>query len=187
VRFVWLLVGWLQVAAGFAIEYFGYRERYVHKEYANATGLMAEGSLSLGVDWLTFLFFTPLGWLSVWLLGEGLLRILSSGMDQPFTTLPLVLFRFVRKHAHPKPPPLPPDILRTDRDGQTLTLESAIDYRWDALATIDVDGVLYSVEMELVKALRPYRYQLTPIAPDHVIRVVTRYPLVAANSAASKP
>lgn len=186
-RFVWLLAGWLQVAAGLAIEFLAYRERYVHKEYANATGLMAEGSLSLGVDWLTFLFFTPLGWLSLWLLAEGLLRVISSAMDQPFSTLPLVLFRFARKHARLKPPPRPPDLLRANRDGRTLTLQSAVDYRWDALATIDVDGVLYSVKTELVTALRPYRYLLTPIAADHVIRVVTRYPPAPPNSRASRP
>lgn len=185
-RFVWLLVGWLQVAAGFAIQFLAYRQRYMHRDYGMATG-NAEGTVNLGVDWLTFLFFTPLGWLSLWLLAEGLLRVISSAMDQPFSTLPLVLFRFVRKHARPKPPPLPPDILRTDRDGQTLTLESAVDYRWDALATIDVDGVLYSAKMELVKALRPYRYLLKPIAPDHVIRVVTRYPALSPNSRASRP
>ena len=182
-RFVWLLVGWLQVAAGFAVQFLGYRHRYIHHDYGLATGADGSGIANLAIDWITFLFFTPLGWLSLWLLGEGLLRVLSSSMDQPFSTLPVALFRFFRKHARLPPPAPAPDILRSDADG--LTLESAIDYRWDdKLATIEVDGVLYSVETKLCKALRPYVYRLTPIAANHVIRVVTRY---NGNSDASKP
>lgn len=184
-RFLLLVVGWLQAAAGLAIEYLGYRNRYIHREYGNATGLMTESVLSLGLDWLTFLFCTPLGWLSLWLLGEGLLRVLSSGMDQPFSTLPIVLYRFARKHARRRPPPPPRDILR--REGDAIVIDSARDYGWDSLATIEIDGARYTVEYEPPEPppTRAFRYRLTPIAPNHVIRVVTRYAI--ENSDASKP
>ena len=186
-RFVWLLAGWLQVAAGFAVQFLGFRHRYIHRDYGLATGADAAGITNLALDWLTFLFFTPLGWLSLWLLGEGLMRVLSSSMDQPFSTLPLELYRFARKHTRRPPPPAPPDILR--REGATLVIDSARDYAWDSLSTIEVDGALYTVEYEPPQPIRAFRYRLTPIANGHVIRVVTRYASIDAgeNSDASKP
>ncbi|MCU1281955.1 MAG: hypothetical protein JWM53_5501, partial [bacterium] len=54
-------------------------------------------------------------------------------------------------------------------------IDSARDYDWHALTTVDVDGALYAVAREAGTPERPHRYRLTPIGHDHVVRTVTRY------------
>ena len=61
------------------------------------------------------------------------------------------------------------------KSGDAIVIDSARDYDWHALTTVDVDGALYRVASEPGSAERPHRYRLTPIPHDHVVRTVTRY------------
>ena len=119
-----------------------------------------------------FLVATPFGWLALWLFFEGLMRVLAAAMDQPFSTLPVVLARAAWRLRPEKK--LPADLVFEHDDG--FVIESARDYDWHALTTVELDGAHYSVAREEgATSDRPHRYHLTPITPEHVVRTVTRY------------
>ena len=70
-------------------------------------------------------------------------------------------------------PKLPGDVV-TKRDGG-MVIESARDYDWHALTTVDVAGELYAVTRQAGSGARSHRYWLTPVTPQHVVRTVTKY------------
>jgi hypothetical protein len=181
VIFVWIVIGFVQAAAGVLMGAFGYLHRLPvieHVEGDITAGLQMEihGAASL---WF-FLLATPLGWLSLWLFCEGLLRVLAASMQVPFSTLPVGLVRLGLSLR--RPPELPPDVVRRPRPDEIL-IDSARDYDWHALSTVEVDGALHAVQCEQGPPGRPHRYRLRPIAHDHVVRTVIRYPLAAPAAA----
>ena len=88
-RFVWLIAGWLQTAAGAAVGAWGYINW--HAPPPNFSGEHAEAFVHGAASFWYFLVATPVGWLALWLFVEGLLRVLSAAMNQPFSTAPVVL------------------------------------------------------------------------------------------------
>jgi hypothetical protein len=181
-----MLVGLVELLAGVLVAVLWRLGHPVVVEHMGAENDLGQLIVHGFSHYFYFLFLTPWGWIAIWLFVEGLVRVAASVAGQRFgTTMPWALGRALYGWLHTPPQP-PPDVLRSD--GETLIIESGRDYRWDALTTIDVDDKLYTVKLELVRTLRRYRYRLTPIAPDHVIRVVTRYRDGATgNSPASRP
>jgi hypothetical protein len=180
---VGLVVGFVQAAAGVAVAVW-WRQRHP----VVGPGDMAAQLVHGFAHFLYFLVATVWGWLALWLFFEGLLRVLATAMQQPFGTLPAVVVRGVGRAwraATARQPP--PDELNKRSfssgaaadagvpDGVELVIDSAHDYDWHALTTVEVDDALYSVTREAGTATRPYRYRLRPIAHDHVVRTVTRY------------
>ena len=123
-------------------------------------------------DYVMFLVGNPIGWIAVWLFVEGILRVLAGAMEQPFSTLPVVAVRAAVR-AWPKRK-LPEDVVTERDDG--VVIDSARDYDWHALTTVEIGGAHYAVTRETGTDVRPFRYRLTPITPEHVVRTVTRYP-----------
>jgi hypothetical protein len=69
---------------------------------------------------------------------------------------------------------VPEDLVVERDDG--FVIDSAREYDWHALTTVELDGALYGVTREAGSSdARPHRYRLTPITPEHVVRVKTRY------------
>jgi hypothetical protein len=175
-QLLWIVAGFLQAGAGVVVGAYGYLGRLPfvpHVEDDITAGLQIE--MHGAASFFYFLFATPLGWLALWLFVEGLMRVLSAAMDQPFSTLPIVLARAASKLRPPKK--LPDDRVIEREDG--FVIDSARDYDWHALSTIELGGAHYAVTREAGHSddqERPHRYRLTPITPDHVVRTVTRYP-----------
>ncbi|HWE28842.1 MAG TPA: hypothetical protein VHB97_12615 [Polyangia bacterium] len=186
-RFDRMLLGLVQLVAGIVVAVVWRMGHPVIVEHMGAENDLGQLMVHGFAHYFYFLFLTLWGWLALWLFAEGLIRVAAGAAGQRFaTTAPLASYRALDGWLRPPPPP-PPDILR--REGATLVIDSARDYAWDALSTIDVDGALYTVEYEPPQPIRAFRYRLTPIASNHVIRVVTRYASSATgeNSDASKP
>ena len=166
-----LLAGFVQSAAGVAVGVW-WRQRHPVVGPGDNAAQFIHGLAQL----LYFLFATVWGWLAMWLFVEGLLRVLAAAMQQPFETAPVVLARAAwRLRPRPK---LPDDELNKRLINSAvveIVIDSARDYDWHALTTVEVDGALYAVTRESGTAERPYRYRLTPIAHNHVVRTVTRY------------
>jgi hypothetical protein len=170
--FVRIAAGFLQAAAGVVVGAYGYLGRLpvvTHVEDDITAGLQVQIHGAAALWW--FLVATPLGWLALWLFCEGLLRVLAAAMDQPFSTLPVVLVRAAWRLRPEKK--LPADLVFEHDDG--FVIESAHDYDWHALTTVELDGAHYAVERQEGTSERPHRYRLTPITPEHVVRTVTRY------------
>lgn len=172
-RFRVVVLGILQFAAGVAVAAW-WRARHpvvvphVGNDYETAQ-LMIHGVAQL----IYFAVATPTGWLADWLVVEGTLRMFAGVGGLPLGTAPVAIARFVAARARrPKPPP--DDVVT--RAGDAIVIDSARDYGWDALATVEVDGALYAVAREPGAPLRPHRYRLTPIGAAHLVRVVSRYP-----------
>lgn len=172
-QFLWIAAGFLQAAAGVLVGAYGYLGRLPvvqHVESDITAGLQME--IHGAASFWYFLFATPIGWLALWLFGEGLLRVLAAAMAQPFSTLPVVIVRAARSFKPEKK--LPEDIVSERDDG--FVIDSARRYDWHALTTLELGGAHYAVTSERGTSERPHRYRLTPITPDHVVRTVTRYP-----------
>jgi hypothetical protein len=165
--FVRIVAGFLQAAAGVAVAVW-WRQRHPVVGPGDIAAQFIHGFAHL----LYFLLATVWGWIALWLFVEGLLRVLAAAMQQPFGTAPLVLARAAWRL---RPTPKRPDD-RVERRGDGVVIDSAHEYDWHALTTVDIDGALYSVARETGTAEQPHRYRLTPIAHDHVVRTVTRYP-----------
>ncbi len=165
---VWLVAGFLEAAAGVLVGAYGYLAWHAAPAIG---GDNAEMFVHGASSFCYFLVATPRGWLGLWLFGEGLLRALAAAMQQPFSTLPLVAARAAWRLRPTKR--LPEDRV-AQRDG-AIVIDSARDYDWHALSTVEVDGALHAVARAAGTPERPYRYRLTPIGRDHVIRAVTRY------------
>ena len=164
-----LVGGFLQAAAGVLVGAFGYMTWQVAPAIG---GDNAEMFVHGASSFWYFLVATPLGWLALWLFGEGLMRVLAAGMQQPFSTLPVVVARGLWSLRPAKK--LPEDTVVERDDG--FVIDSARDYDWHALTTIELDGALYAVTREVGGSDgRPHRYRLTPITPEHVVRTKTRY------------
>ena len=161
-----IVAGFLQAAAGVAVAVW-WRARHP----VVGPGDLAEQFVHGASQWLYFLVATPWGWLALWLFVEGILRVLAAAMQQPFGTAPVSLARAAWR-ARPRRT-LPDDVVMKSGDGWVI--ESARDYDWHALSTVDVDGALHQVAREPGTRERPHRYRLTPVAHDHVVRTVTRY------------
>jgi hypothetical protein len=164
--FVRIAAGFLQAAAGVAVAVVWRTHHHVIGA-GDVAGQFVHGASDFGY----FLVATPVGWLALWLFCEGLMRVLSAAMDQPFSTLPVVA---VRSAVAMRPRKKRPDDRVTERDDGWI-IESAHDYDWHALTTVELDGAHYAVTREAGTPQRPHRYRLTPITPDHVVRTVTRY------------
>lgn len=183
--FVRIAAGFLQAAAGVLVAAYGYVGHlpvitHVESDITAGMQMQIHGAASF---WY-FLVATPAGWLALWLFVEGLLRLLSAAMDQPLSTLPVVA---VRAALSLRPQKQLPDDVVTERD-DGFVIDSARDYDWHALTTIELGGAHYAVTREAGTAERPHRYRLTPITPDHVVRTVTRYaPADGRRSARSRP
>lgn len=169
-RFGWLVAGFLQAAAGVLVGAYGYLAW--HSPPPSLSGENAEAFVHGASAFWYFLVATPVGWLALWLFCEGLMRVLAAAMDQPFSTLPVVAVRAAIGLRPRKK--LPEDRVIEPDDGWII--ESAHDYDWHALTTVELDGAHYAVSREAGPPERPHRYRLTPITPDHVVRTVTRYP-----------
>jgi hypothetical protein len=164
--FVRMLAGFVEGAAGVAVAVW-WRQRHPVHGPGDEAAQFVHGAAQL----LYFLFATGWGWLAGWLFGEGILRVLAAAMQQPFSSLPVVLARGAWA-LRPKRR-LPLDVVSAR--GAALVIDSAHDYDWHALTTVDVDGALFAVTREAGTPERPHRFVLTPIAHDHVVRTVTRY------------
>jgi len=174
--FLWVAVGFMQAAAGVLVGAYGYMGWHAAPAVGGDNAQMfVHGASSF---WY-FLVATPRGWLALWLFGEGLMRVLAAAMQQPFSTLPVVMARaaWARRPRAKRPED------RMARDGDAIVIDSAHEYDWHALTTVDVEGALYQVARERGTPERPYRYRLTPIARDHVVRTVTRYALPTGGRA----
>ena len=162
-----LVLGFLQAAAGVGVGVW-WRGRHG----VDGPGGIAEQFVHGLSQFLYFLVATPWGWLAVWLFVEGLLRALAAAMQQPFGTAPVVLAR-AAWGLRPRRE-LPEDLVVERDDG--FVIDSARAYDWHALTTVEIDGALYGVTREAGGSdARPYRYRLTPITPEHVVRTKTRY------------
>jgi hypothetical protein len=164
--FIRMVAGFLQAAAGVGVAAW-WRQRHLVSGAGDEAAQFVHGA----AQFLWFLVGTAWGWLAMWLFGEGLLRVLAAAMQQPFSTLPVVMARAAWAWR-PRAKALEDAIAR---DGDALVIDSAHEYDWHALTTVDVDGALHQVARERGTPERPYRYRLTPIARDHVVRTVTRY------------
>jgi hypothetical protein len=164
--FVRIAAGFLQAAAGVVV---GGLWRGRHP--VDGPGGLAEQFAHGLAHYAYFLVATPLGWLALWLFCEGLMRVLAAAMDQPFSTLPVVLARAAWRLRPEKK--LPADLVFEHDDG--FIIDSARNYDWHALTTVELDGAHYAVERQEGTSERPHRYRLTPITPEHVVRTVTRY------------
>jgi hypothetical protein len=178
--FVRLFAGFAQVAAGVAAGAWGY-QRW-HRPPPNFSGENAEAFVHGASSYLVFLVATPYGWLALWLFLEGLLRVLAAGMEEPLGTAPWTLGRFVVARLRPQRQ-LPPDLVA--RSGETIVIDSAHDYDWHALSTVEVDGACYTVAHDAGTPERPHRYRLTPMGEAHVVRTVQRYPAATSAPAGS--
>jgi hypothetical protein len=169
---VGLVVGFVQAAAGVAVAVW-WRQRHPVIAPGDTAAQFVHGLAQL----LYFLFATVWGWLALWLFCEGLLRVLATAMQQPFSTLPVVVARAAWQ-ARPRRK-LPPDEINkrsfNSDGGEEIVIDSARAYDWHALTTVEIDDALYSVTREAGTKERPYRYRLRPIAHDHVVRTLTRY------------
>ena len=161
-----MIAGFVQVAAGVAVAVW-WRQRHPVVGPGDTAAQFVHGAAQL----LYFLFATLWGWLAIWLFVEGLLRVLAAAMQQPFSSAPVVLAQAAWRH---RPRRTLPDDLLARRDG-ALVIDSAHDYDWHALTTVEVDDALYAVTREPGTPDRPHRYRLTPIPHDHVVRTLTRY------------
>lgn len=164
--FVRMLAGFVQAAAGVAV---AVAWRMSH--HVVGPGDLGAQFVHGFADYAWFLVATPVGWLALWLFCEGVLRVLSAAMHQPFSTLPVVVARAAWSLRPAKK--LPADVVVEREDG--FVIDSARDYDWHALTTVELGGAHYAVAREAGTPPRPYRYRLTPITPDHVVRTVTRY------------
>jgi hypothetical protein len=165
--FVRVLAGFVEAAAGVGVAVWRLgRERVV-----GVSGDEAQMFVHGFAHFVAFLVGTAWGWVAMWLFAEGLLRVLAAAMQQEFSTLPVVMARAAWAWR-PRAKPLEDTIAR---DGDAIVIDSARDYDWHALTTVDVDGALYAVTREAGTGDRPHRYRLRPIAHDHVVRTVTRY------------
>jgi hypothetical protein len=173
--FVRIVVGFVQAAAGVAGAVW-WRQRHPVVGPGDTAAQFIHGFAHL----VYFLFATVWGWIAMWLFVEGLLRVLAAAMQQPFETAPVVIAR-AAWGLRPRPK-LPDDELNKrliNSEIVEIVIDSAREYDWHALTTVDIDGALYAVTREAGTAERPYRYRLTPIAHDHVVRTVTRYPALS--------
>ena len=94
------------------------------------------------------------------------MRVLAAAAGEPFGTLPVVAARAAWSLRPRKR--LPDDLVMTAPGG--LVIESARDYDWGPLTTVEVDGKHYTVTREPGTVERPHRYRLGPPDPTHVIR-----------------
>jgi len=170
-----LVAGFLQAAAGIAVGVW-WRQRHAVDGPGDLAAQFVHGAAQL----LYFVFLTPWGWLALWLFVEGLLRVLAAAMEQPFGTAPLTIARAVWTRRPRRA--LPDDLVAERDDGYVI--DSARDYDWHALTTVELGGACYAVTREAGTAERPHRYRLTPITPEHVVRTVTRYPLTGDGASA---
>jgi hypothetical protein len=164
--FARMLAGFVQAAAGVAVAVAWRMGRHV----VGAGDLDAQFVHGFS-DFLVFVVATPLGWLALWLFCEGILRVLAAAMDQPFSTLPVVVARAAWSLRPAKK--LPDDLVIERDDG--FVIDSARDYDWHALTTVELGGAHFAVTRETGTPERPHRYRLRPITPEHVVRTVTRY------------
>jgi len=161
-----LIAGFLQAAAGVAVAAW-WRARHGVVGAGDEAAQFVHGA----AHFVYFVVATPWGWLAVWLFVEGMLRVLAAAMQQPFGSAPVAIARgLVALRPRQK---LPDDVVAA-RDGG-FVIDSARDYDWHALTTVEVDGALYAVAREPGPSTRPHRYRLTSIPPDHVVRTITRY------------
>jgi hypothetical protein len=171
--FARLVAGFLQAAGGVLVGAYGFRARLpviTHVENDVTAGMQVQIHYASALFY--FLLATPMGWLAVWLFLEGILRVLAAAMEQPFSTLPVVMVRAARSLVPAQK--LPHDIVVERDDG--FVIDSARDYDWHALTTVEIDDALYAVTREAGSSdARPHRYRLTPITPEHVVRTKTRY------------
>ncbi len=161
-----LLAGFGQAAAGVAVAAW-WRQRHPVLAPGDEAAQFVHGA----AHFFYFLFATAWGWVALWLFVEGILRVLAAAMQQPFSTLPVVAARAAWSRRPRRA--LPDDVVEEREDG--LVIDSARDYDWHALSTVEVDGAHYAVTREAGTTERPHRYRLRPITPEHVVRVVVRY------------
>ena len=168
-----MLGGLGEVVAGLVV---GGRGVWAHRAGAGAD--YAQSFVHGASSYLVFLFGTVWGWLAIYLFVEGLLRIASGAAGEPLGLLPLAIARFAARRLR-RPAKLPDDVVT--RDGEAIVIDSAHDYDWHALTTVEIDGAHYAVAREPGAPLRPHRYRLTPIGDGHVVRTITRYPITTTR------
>src|SRR4051812_48170984 len=107
--FVRMLAGFLQAAAGIAVGVW-WRQRHPVAGPGDQAAQFIHGAAQL----FYFVFLTPWGWLALWLLVEGILRVLAAAMQQPFGSAPVALARWAWS-ARPRPK-LPDDVVTKSGD-----------------------------------------------------------------------
>ncbi|MDB4971480.1 MAG: hypothetical protein JWN44_7169 [Myxococcales bacterium] len=159
--------GVVELATGVVVGGYGV---WAHR--AGAGDDAAQSFVHGAAAFLVFLFGTAWGWLSIYLFVEGLLRVGSGVSGEPLGILPVAIGRAIVRRARERR--VPEDLVMTGGDG--LVIESARDYDWGALTTVEVDGTMYAVTREAgTGAERPYRYRLRSVDAAHVVRSVLRY------------
>ena len=164
--FARLIAGFSQAAAGVGVAVW-WRARHPVVGPGDEAAQFVHGA----AHFLSFVVATPWGWVAMWLFVEGILRVLAAAMQQPLGTAPVAIARGLRALRPRKQPP--EDVVVARDDG--FVIDSARDYDWHALTTVELDGALYAVTRAPAPPPRPHRYRLTPIPLDHVVRAVTRY------------
>ena len=164
--FVRVVVGFAQAAAGVAVAAW-WRGRHPVLAPGDEAAQFVHGA----AQWMYFLFATGWGWLAGWLFVEGILRVLAAAMQQELGTAPVALARAAWS-LRPRRA-LPADVIEAREGG--FVIDSARDYDWHALTTVELDGAHYAVTREPGPPDGPHRYRLRPIPPDHVVRTITRY------------
>lgn len=129
--FVRTIAGYVQAAAGVAVGVWWRRGHPV-----DGRGDLAEQFVHGAAHFLYFLVLTPWGWLATWLFVEGILRVLAAAMQQPLGSAPMAIARAAWA-ARPRRR-LPDDVVVKSADG--MVINSARDYDWHALTTVDVDA-----------------------------------------------
>ena len=175
--FARLIAGFLEAAAGLAIGVW-WRARHPVVGPGDLAAQLVHGF----AHYAYFVVATPWGWMAAWLFVEGIVRVLAAAMQQPLGTAPVALARGLWALRPAKK--LPDDVVTARDDG--FVIDSARDYDWHALTTVELDGAHYAVARGAGTAERPLRYRLTPIAPDHVIRAVARYAPTSARGGSAR-
>jgi hypothetical protein len=166
VRLTTIAAGILESVGGVVVGGYGV---WAHR--APAGGDYAQSFVHGAAGFLVFLFGTAWGWLAIYLFVEGLLRVGSGVSGEPLGVLPLAIGRAVTRRLRARK--LPDDLVMSAPEG--LVIESARDYDWGPLSTVEVDGKHYVVAREAGTPERPHRFRLRAPDPTHVIRAINRY------------
>jgi len=165
-RLTTIIAGLVEFVGGLVVGGYGV---WAHR--APMGGDNAQSFVNGASAFVVFLFGTLWGWLAIYLFVEGLLRVASGVSGEPLGIMPLAVGKAITRRLRARK--LPDDLVMTAPNG--FVIESARDYDWGPLTTVELDGTHYTVTREPGTASRPNRYRLGTPDPTHVIRTITRY------------
>ena len=126
-----------------------------------------------------FFFFSPAGLVTLYVILEGFVRVLSSvSLDEPLgSATPWLVLRLAGalRTSSVRAPGVVEDTLRPD--GAALILETMQRLDWDERTTIEIGGAMLRVAQieEHVGAERPHVIRLEPIPESWLVRRLVRY------------